>query len=286
MNWYKTSQREKFEMVPPFARSMPYPTNQNWYEEALYQYNLHKEAGMKEGILAFLLSILSSISLTHEANAIKNVMLQKNIPIEQQQKIVQTVNSLTDQNKTVEELTQNDITNAVKKMEDMKIVIPPMPKQEDISLKPSFPSNINENSPIISTGKYILNNGFRVTEHPNFSQKGFDPTGHQPVHKVHVGKSKHYTNQALDISGKNKQELSALYHDLFNRRHELGIVQMIYNPVGQWFGQGDHPIKKPYKGHNTHIHIAFSKPGMIKEINKNQDLAKNIAPSAIQSNEL
>jgi lysozyme len=113
MNWYKKSSQPKEEIVPPFARSMPYANNLNWYKLAVLEYQLHKEAGVKEGILAALLSILSSISLPYEARAIRNLLDRHNIDQVQQQKIVSTVNELTDQNKNIDELNIDDIKTAI-----------------------------------------------------------------------------------------------------------------------------------------------------------------------------
>ena len=113
MNWYKQSKHPKEKIIAPFGRSMPYSNNLNWYKLAVLEYQLHKEAGVKEGILAALLSILSSISLPYEARAIRNLLDKYNVDQVQQQKIVNTVNQLTDQNKNIDELNIDDIKTAI-----------------------------------------------------------------------------------------------------------------------------------------------------------------------------
>ena len=85
----------------------------NWYKLAKLELKLRKHSGLKEGIIATLLSILSGISIPYEAQAIKKYLDQKHIDPKQQQEIVSTVNQLTHQNKNISDLNINDISFAL-----------------------------------------------------------------------------------------------------------------------------------------------------------------------------
>ena len=131
MNWYEKSKSQpKEKIVAPFGRSMAYASNSdlNWYRLAVLEYQLNKEAGLKEGILAFLLSILSSISAPYEARAIKNFLDQRDVSPQQQQMVVNTVNKFTDQNKSIGQLDINDVRKAVEnirpEMEEQPMELP------------------------------------------------------------------------------------------------------------------------------------------------------------------
>ena len=118
-------------------------------------------------------------------------------------------------------------------------------------------------SAVVSAGKYLLNKGFTVKEHPNFSGRAFDAAGKSRV-GGHSGGSLHYKNLALDItdwrSGDWQGRTKVLAEELYKNRSALKLTQIIHDPWGSWFAGGGKG--GGIGGHDTHVHLGFAKgPG-------------------------
>jgi len=92
----------------------------DWYRLAILENQLRKEAGWKENIAITIISTLSGFSAYFESDAIKNYMNKSRISPEKQQEVVNTVNYLTEQHKTLEELNKNDFEKANQAIQKFK----------------------------------------------------------------------------------------------------------------------------------------------------------------------
>lgn len=94
----------------------------DWYKMAMLEDQLEKEAGWKENVALVLISFFSSMAayVKFESGTIKDIMDKKQIPLEQQQQVVNTVNSITRQNKTLDELNKDDFVRANQAIEQFK----------------------------------------------------------------------------------------------------------------------------------------------------------------------
>lgn len=104
-------------------------TNMNrldWYRIAILQSQLEKEAGWKENVAIGLISYIGGVSSYFEVGKIRDYMNQRRVPQEQQQQVVDTVNSLTRQNKSLDELDKEDFVRANEVVEQLKSKQPSM----------------------------------------------------------------------------------------------------------------------------------------------------------------
>jgi hypothetical protein len=117
----------------------------------------------------------------------------------------------------------------------------------------------------ITVGKSLLKMGFTVAENRFFTKfKGFNPLGSSYVGS-HSNSADH-AEHSLDITDFRGEEsegierLKVLYKSLFSRRKQLGIDELIFDPVGQWFeGMPMHSAPGNFK-HPNHIHVRFKTP--------------------------
>ena len=117
----------------------------------------------------------------------------------------------------------------------------------------------------ISFGKSLLKMGFTVAENRFFTKfKGFNPLGSSYVGS-HSNSADH-AEHSLDITDFRGEEregierLKVLYKSMFSRRKQLGIDELIFDPVGQWFeGMPTHSAPGNFK-HPNHIHVRFKTP--------------------------
>jgi muramidase (phage lysozyme) len=117
----------------------------------------------------------------------------------------------------------------------------------------------------ISFGKSLLKMGFTVAENRFFTKfKGFNPLGSSYVGE-HSNSADH-AEHSLDITDWKGDEregierLKALYKSMFSRRKQLGIDELIFDPVGQWFeGMQTHSAPGNF-GHPKHVHVRFKTP--------------------------
>jgi muramidase (phage lysozyme) len=148
----------------------------------------------------------------------------------------------------------------------------------------------------IAAGLSLLKMGFTVAENKFFTKfKGLNPLGNSPISTEHGNPEKHavYALDVTDFHGDERdgiERLKKLFIDLFVRRKELGIDQLIFDPIGYWFeSEGKNSFTpKPYGHHPDHLHIRFKNPATFAKIknlvqptqnasNKNKPL--NIASS-------
>ena len=125
---------------------------------------------------------------------------------------------------------------------------------------------------VIAAGKMILKQGFTVGEHPNFRKnnwagsapntgKGYTNKGGERV-GGHSSGSAHYKGLAIDVTdwrsgdwlGRTKQ----LAQQMYEKRKELKVTQIIHDGWGSWFSGESKPSKKPFGGHDSHLHLAFA----------------------------
>ncbi|UNH61184.1 hypothetical protein SSZBM1_67 [Synechococcus phage S-SZBM1] len=125
---------------------------------------------------------------------------------------------------------------------------------------------------VIAAGKLILQQGFTVGEHPNFRKnnwsrggpntgKGYNPKGGERV-GGHSGGSAHYKGLAIDVTdwrggdwlGRTKE----LAEQMYQKRKELKVTQIIHDGWGSWFSGEGKPTKRPFGGHDSHLHLAFA----------------------------
>jgi hypothetical protein len=117
----------------------------------------------------------------------------------------------------------------------------------------------------ITVGKSLLKMGFTVAENRFFTKfKGFNPLGSSYVGS-HSNSADH-AEHSLDITDFRGEEregierLKVLYKSMFSRRKQLGIDELIFDPVGQWFeGMPTHSAPGNFK-HPNHIHVRFKTP--------------------------
>jgi spore germination cell wall hydrolase CwlJ-like protein len=102
--------------------------NKNWYKKA-QEDELLKEAGAKENMVILLIGTLSAVATFFEGNMLMDYLNKKNVPIEQQQALVQTVNQINHTEKSIEELDKNDFIQAKQAIEENKSE-PEAPKVE------------------------------------------------------------------------------------------------------------------------------------------------------------
>lgn len=96
---------------------------------------------------------------------------------------------------------------------------------------------------LVSLGKALQANGYSVGEHPAFG--GVAP--------VHASNSYHYAGRALDINWPGPGETSRLQELAGDLRQRFGgrIKELYY------------PGNDPYGGHDSHLHIAMAKGGIV-----------------------
>ena len=126
---------------------------------------------------------------------------------------------------------------------------------------------------VIAAGKYILSQGFSVGEHPNFRKNsyqgsgantgvGYNPQGGERV-GGHSAGSAHYKGLAIDVtdwrSGDWLGRTRALAQQMYEKRQALKLTQIIHDGWGSWFSGEANPTRKPYGGHDSHLHLAFAK---------------------------
>ena len=113
---------------------------------------------------------------------------------------------------------------------------------------------------VISAGKSLLSRGFTVAEHPNFEKHvGYKEKGDARV-GGHSPGSLHYKNLAIDVTdwrdGDWKGRTKNLAEEMYERKDELKITQIIHDPWGSWFGGSKGGA---IGGHGTHLHLGFAK---------------------------
>ena len=246
----------------------------NWYKIAKLEQQLKAEAGLKQDLIKTLsTSVFSAMMLIFELGAINRSTIDE---------AAQRAH-LNDQEKNqLEQVVQdpNIISRAQQILQQqnsqprpsMEITVPRFSKlpQEQNRQQVSDDSNVSEVSmaPIINVGKDLIGRGFKVGYHPNFSYvNGFDDSGKQRVGE-HSKHSYHYKNQAFDISGASIENMQSLFDELYRRRSELGITELIYDKRGHWFSKSNRLSSKPYGGHGNHIHVAFGTPGLVRKVNE------------------
>ena len=112
-------------------------------------------------------------------------------------------------------------------------------------------------SAVVSAGKMLLNEGFTVAEHPNFSKgQGFRPKGDARV-GGHSPGSLHYSNLALDVTdwrnGDWRGRTKELAEKMYSQKEKLKLTKSSMTQ-GSWFGGKGGGIG----GHDTHLHLSFS----------------------------
>ncbi len=147
----------------------------------------------------------------------------------------------------------------------------PEPKEpvKDTTKEPTIKEGKDKNngeggaSAVIAAGKQLLKEGFTVAEHPNFDkQRGFRPEGDARV-GGHSPGSLHYSNLALDVtdwrSGDWLGRTKGLAENVYQKKDDMKLTQIIHDPWGSWFGGGK---EGGIGGHGTHLHLGFaSGPG-------------------------
>jgi len=227
----------------------------NWYKLAKLEQHLRAEAGFKQDLTKILsTSVLSALMLIFEVGAINRKTIDE----------VAKKSNLNDQEKRqLEQIVQNPAL-----MNKTQEFLYPQQNQEN----PTSPQQSTQVSTasIINVGKELIDRGFKVGYHPNFSYtEGFDEEGKQRV-GGHSKNSYHYRNQAFDISGASSESMKTLFDELYSKRSELGLTELIYDHRGHWFSKTDKLSYKPFGGHGNHIHVAFNTPGIIKEYQENE----------------
>jgi hypothetical protein len=129
-------------------------------------------------------------------------------------------------------------------------------------------------SAAVAAGKYLLQRGFTVAEHPNFTKNSWNKegpntgTGYNSAGSAGVGGhssgSLHYKGLALDItdwrSGDWQGRTKTLAEEMYKNRDQLKLTQIIHDPWGSWFAGGGKG--GAIGGHDTHLHLGFaSGPG-------------------------
>ena len=123
---------------------------------------------------------------------------------------------------------------------------------------------------VAAGGKWALDKGFTVAEHPNFRKNnysgsgpnkgtGFNPRGGEAV-GGHSNGSLHYKGLALDITdwrpGAWKERTAQLGEDAYQMRDKLKLSQIITDGWGQWF-RGGGKSGPGNTGHPSHLHLGF-----------------------------
>ena len=129
---------------------------------------------------------------------------------------------------------------------------------------------------LIDVGKSLLQQGFTVGENKYFKNNawtggppntgmGFDSSGNQPS-SGHANDADHRIH-SLDVTwhrgpSQGPEEVSRLinlFKDLYGKRNQLGLTDLIYDKYGYWF-KGANFVPGVYGGHQDHLHIRFSNP--------------------------
>jgi spore germination cell wall hydrolase CwlJ-like protein len=122
--------------------------NANWYKKA-QQDELLKEAGAKENMAILMIGTLSAVATFFEGNMLLDYLNKKNVPMEQQQALVQTVNQINNTDKSIQELDKNDFVQANQivaeekdeKAEDLKEMAPNVEfSNEEYKTRESMPA--------------------------------------------------------------------------------------------------------------------------------------------------
>ncbi len=129
-------------------------------------------------------------------------------------------------------------------------------------------------SAVISGGKFLLQQGFTVYEHPNFVKNnwsqpgpntgiGYTQKGNARVGR-HSNGSLHYSGLAIDVAdfrnGNYIERTKNMAEFMYQNRAKFKLTQIIFDPWGYWFGGAK--SSRPYGGHPNHLHLGFaSGPG-------------------------
>ena len=123
---------------------------------------------------------------------------------------------------------------------------------------------------VIAGGKWALNKGFTVAEHPNFRKNnyrgngsntgvGFSKDGGERV-GGHSNGSLHYKGLAIDITdwrpGAWKARTAQLAEQAYQLRDKMKLSQIIHDGWGQWF-KGGGKSGPANVGHPEHLHLGF-----------------------------
>ena len=120
----------------------------------------------------------------------------------------------------------------------------------------------------IGMGKKLLSMGFNVGENRYFINNAtagskFVPTGDAPVGSHYGYMHGDYALDVTDWRGKKSEgieRLKVLFKQLYSQRKQLGITELIFNPIGSWFeGNGSYTPGAYDKDHWDHLHIRFKK---------------------------
>jgi len=243
----------------------------NWYKIAQLDQHLKKEAGLKQDLVkALSTSVLSAVMIIFEMGAISRTTVDQaakkaNLNDQEKRQLEQVVQDPMIMNKAKEFLHPQQQQQMFTTPQSI-ISQRPAPQPEHPKPNKEHSNRSVSSAPVINLGKELIGRGFKIGYHPNFSYaNGFDNSGKQRIGE-HATHSLHYKNQAFDISGSSQQNLEAIFDELFKRRHELGISQLIYDKKGKWFGKGNTYSTKAYGGHGNHIHVGFISPGLIRDV--------------------
>ena len=123
---------------------------------------------------------------------------------------------------------------------------------------------------VAAGGKWALDKGYTVAEHPNFRKNnhsgsgpnrgiGFNKNGGEHV-GGHSAGSLHYKGLALDITdwrpGAWKARTAQLAEEAYQLRDKMKLSQIITDGWGQWF-RGGGKSGPGNTGHPTHLHLGF-----------------------------
>jgi muramidase (phage lysozyme) len=150
----------------------------------------------------------------------------------------------------------------------------------------------------ISVGLDLLKQGFTVAENRFFTKfQGFNPAGTSIVGR-HSNSADH-AEHSLDVTdwrgseSEGIERLKKLFKKLYHNKEKMGIVELIFDPIGHWFDGMRSYSADPIGGHHNHLHIRFKTPAS-KSIfsqqlkssvsyNKNINLASN-QPTSLVTN--
>ena len=123
---------------------------------------------------------------------------------------------------------------------------------------------------VAAGGKWALDKGFTVAEHPNFRKNnhsgsgpnrgvGFNKNGGEAV-GGHSSGSLHYKGLAIDITdwraGAWKARTAQLAEEAYQLRDKMKLSQIITDGWGSWF-KGGGKTGPGNTGHPTHLHLGF-----------------------------
>ncbi|AOO19363.1 hypothetical protein WH070310_013 [Cyanophage S-RIM12_WH_07_0310] len=123
---------------------------------------------------------------------------------------------------------------------------------------------------VAAGGKWALDKGFTVAEHPNFKKNdysgsgpnrgiGFNKNGGERVGR-HSGGSLHYKGLAIDVTdwrpGAWKARTAQLAEEAYQLRDKMKLSQIITDGWGQWY-KGSGKSGPGRLGHAEHLHLGF-----------------------------